>query len=171
MDVIRATERLRIRRFEPTDAPFIMRLLNSPGWLVNIGDRGIKTEADAARYLKDVTLASYIKNGYGTYLVEIKETGEPAGMSGILRRDTLPGPDLGFAFLPEFAGKGYAHEAALAILDHAEKDLKIMELYGITLPTNEPSIRLLEKLGFRMQKTVRLGNDPEELRLYYRNAT
>lgn len=168
MQLIRETGRLRIRRFDENDAPFIRRLLNTPGWLANIGDRGIKTEQDALNYLKEVTLTAYTNHGYGTYLVEITETGEPAGMTGILRRNTLPGPDLGFAFLPEYAGKGYAHEAALAILDHAEKDLKITELYAITLPSNNPSIKLLEKLGFEMQKMIRLGNDPEELRLYLR---
>jgi RimJ/RimL family protein N-acetyltransferase len=171
MHFIRETDRLRIRRFDLNDAPFIQRLLNTRGWLDNIGDRGIKTEEDALKYLKDVTLAAYTKHGYGTYLVEILATGEPAGMAGILRRDTLPGPDLGFAFLPEHTEKGYAHEAVLSILDHAEKDLKITGLYAITLPSNNPSIKLLEKLGFEMQKLISLANDPDLLRLYYRDVT
>lgn len=104
------TNSLRLRKFTTSDSKFILQLLNSPGWLEFIGDKNINTVLDAITYIENVLLKSYIENGYGLSMVELKETGTPLGMCGIINRDSLEYPDIGFAYLPEFAGFGYAYE-------------------------------------------------------------
>jgi RimJ/RimL family protein N-acetyltransferase len=163
--MILETERLRLREFTLDDTAFIIELLNSPGWLKFIGDRNVRTESEAIAYLENGPLKSYDQHGYGLSMVELKDRDKPVGMCGILNRDTLDTPDIGFAFLPEAQGKGYAYEIAAALLNHANTDLKIPVLAAITLPENKNSITLLEKLGFGFEK--RFVNDgDEELALY-----
>ena len=148
------------------DTEFIIQLLNSPGWLKFIGDRNVKTEDDAKAYLENGPLTSYRENGFGLYLVERKEDHQPIGMCGILRRSTLENPDIGFAFLPEFNSKGYAFEIASETLTFARKKLKLPTVYAITVPNNERSIKLLEKIGLQFVKTIQLPGGSEELQLY-----
>jgi RimJ/RimL family protein N-acetyltransferase len=126
----------------------------------------VHTDAEALTYLQNGIFKSYAENGYGFYQVDMKEGNTPIGICGIVNRGTLPGPDFGFAFMPEYMGKGYATEASLAVLEHVKSDLGINELYAITLPDNQPSIRLLEKLSFTIQGEVQLPNDPDLLLLY-----
>jgi RimJ/RimL family protein N-acetyltransferase len=158
------TERLRLRKFDLNDAQFIIELLNSPGWIRYIGDRNVKTEQQAIEYLKNGPLKSYRENGFGLSLVETKE-GRPIGMCGIIKRDTLEHPDIGFAFLPEFTGKGYAYEIASATLSHATDKLKLAKIAAITLPDNTNSIKLLEKIGLNFVKSFANQNG-EELLLF-----
>lgn len=141
------TERLLLREYTLNDAPFIYKLMNSEGWLKNIGDRNIKRIEDAEDYMQKNYLASYEKYGFGPFLVLLKETGVPLGSSGLYKRDNLEHPDVGFAFLPEFANKGYAYESAQAVMDYASETLKLSTIVGITLPENLPSIKLLKKTG------------------------
>lgn len=140
------TERLRLRPFTLEDTKFIVELLNSPGWLEFIGDRNVKTEKQAADYLRNGPLKSYAENGYGLSLVETKD-GQPVGMCGIIKRDLLEHPDIGFAFLEAFTGKGFAFEIAKATLSHAIAAWNISKVSAITLPHNKRSIQLLEKIG------------------------
>lgn len=167
MPPILETDRLRLREFALTDTSFIIELLNSPGWLQFIGDRNVRTEEQAAAYLENGPLKSYRQNGYGLSLVETKE-GVPIGMCGIIRRDNLDHPDIGFAFLPRFGGQGYAFEIASATLEYAKDVLGISKVAAITLPANERSIKLLEKIGLRFVKSFSFPNSQEEL-LYYCN--
>lgn len=148
------------------DSLFIVQLLNSPGWLKYIGDRGVKTEEDAKLYLQNGPLLSYEKYGFGLYLVDLLEKGDPIGMCGILKRENLEHPDLGFAFLPEFMGKGYAYEAANAVIQFAGKRLKIKTLLAITLPENLNSIKLLEKVGMKYDGVVKSPYGKDNLTLY-----
>lgn len=141
------TERLFLREYTLEDAPFIFKLMNSDGWLKNIGDRHIKTVKDAEAYMQKFYLNSYVENGFGPFLVSLKETGVPIGSSGLYKRDNLEHPDVGFAFLPEFGKKGYAFEAATAVMRYATEKMKLKTIVGITLPDNHPSIKLLQKLG------------------------
>ncbi len=141
------TERLELREYTLKDAPFIFTLMNSEGWLKNIGDRDIKTIADAEAYIQKNYLGSYEKNGFGPYLVSLKTDGTPIGSAGLYKRDTLEFPDVGFAFLPEFANNGYAFEAANEVMRFASEDLNLKTIVGITLPENTSSIKLLKKLG------------------------
>jgi RimJ/RimL family protein N-acetyltransferase len=160
------TDRLRVREFTPDDAAFILALVNSPGWIKFIGDRNIKTIDQAKTYLKNGPIKSYHDNGFGLWLVETKDTITPLGMCGILKRETLDHPDLGFAFLPEYIGKGYGFEAATATVAFANEKLKLPTLAAITVPFNQKSIRLLEKVGMKFSKRMCLANNPEELLLY-----
>lgn len=160
------TERLRLRELTLSDAPFIVELVNSPGWLKFIGDRNIKTVDQAKTYLENGPIKSYHDNGFGLWLVETKNTNTPIGMCGILRRETLDHPDLGFAFLPEYIGKGYGFEAATATVVFAKDTLNLQTLCAITVPYNQNSIKLLEKVGMKFNKRICFPNNPEELLMY-----
>jgi RimJ/RimL family protein N-acetyltransferase len=166
MKYILETDRLRLREFTATDTSFTVALLNSPGWLKYIGDRNIKTKDQAKTYLENGPIKSYSEHGYGLSLVEQKEDNVPIGMCGILNRPTLDHPDIGFAFLPDFEGKGYAFEIANAVLDHAKTHLNIPVISAITVPENAKSIRLLEKIGLRFIKTFSFPGSKEILHLY-----
>jgi RimJ/RimL family protein N-acetyltransferase len=165
MGYILETERLKLREFTTSDTAFIIELLNSPGWIQFIGDRNVKTEEQALSYLENGPLKSYTVNGFGLSMVETKD-GIPVGMSGIIRRDNLENPDIGFAFLPAFDGKGYGFEIASALLVYAKDRLGLSEISAITVPANAKSIRLLEKLGFKFVKTFCFANSEEELLLF-----
>ncbi len=141
------TKRLILRKYSLNDAPFVYNLLNSKGWLENIGDKKIRTVDDAAIYIRLNYFTSYEMFGYGPFLVSLKNSEEPIGTAGLYKRDGLDHPDIGFAFLPEFWNKGYASEATKAILMFAKNKLKIKQITGITLPNNTPSKKLLKKLG------------------------
>ncbi len=169
--LIAETERLRIRRLAAADAPFILTLLNDPDFLRFIGDRGVRTLDDAARYIENGPVASYREHGVGLCLVVERATGAPAGIAGVLRRPALDDADLGFAFLPDFRGRGYALEAAEAVMRHAASDHGIERLVAIVSPGNESSTRLLAKLGFRFEGLVRLSEDAKELELYGADLT
>jgi [ribosomal protein S5]-alanine N-acetyltransferase len=160
------TERLILRKLNLEDSLFIVELLNSPGWLKFIGDRGVKTEEDAKLYLQNGPLLSYEINGFGLYLVELLETGDPIGMCGILKRGSLENPDLGFAFLPEFMGKGYAYEAAKAVVNYGREQLRIETLLAITMSENATSIKLLGKVGMKYHGMVKSPYSKDNLNLY-----
>lgn len=166
MDAILETERLILRRFTLADTKFILELVNSQGWIANIGDRNIKTNEQAKVYLQNGPLKSYTLNGFGLWLVEVKSDKTSIGMCGIIKRDNLENPDIGFAFLPAFTGKGFAYEIANATLAFAINTLKIPVILGITIPANKASIKLLEKIGLKFSKTFNLPNDPNSLMLF-----
>ncbi len=159
------TPRLHLRRFTPADAEFIVELLNTPGWHRFIGDRGVRTTADALAYLERAVFSSYERFGFGLYHVAQKSDGAPVGMCGLLQRDYLDAVDVGFAFLPAFEGRGYASESAQRVLTHARDDLARREIAGVVQADNAASIRVLEKLGLRPAGPVRLPNGIE-LQLY-----
>jgi len=160
------TDRLLIRKVSLDDDAFIFELLNSPTWLRFIGDRGIHTLTDARQYILNVPLKNYEELGFGPYLVKVKSNGVPIGMCGLFRREILDDPDIGFAFLPEYAGKGYGYEAALAVIAYSRNVFGLTRLLGITDPENQKSIRLLEKLGLRFEKRIRFKVDGEESLLF-----
>jgi len=166
MKEILQTERLAIRQFDVDDALFTMRLTNTEDWLNNIGNRNTGSEELARQYLENGNIKSYRERGYGGYLVELKETGEPIGMCGLFKRDILEYPDIGFAFLPGHYGKGYGFESARAVLKYALEELKLPRVLGITLPSNAGSIRLLEKIGLECQGLIKLSVDDDELLLF-----
>jgi len=160
------TNRLLIRQFELADAGFILQLLNTPGWLKYIGERNVKTEEDAKAYLLNGPIKSYADIGFGISLVILKEGGIPIGACGLLKRDYLEDPDIGFAFLPEYIGFGYGYESAAAIMSYANDELKLNSVLAFTVPFNEVSIKLLEKLGFHFEKTFTMPGEEEELLLF-----
>lgn len=158
------TARLRLRPLSTHDAAFIRELLNEPSFLRYIGDKGVRSEDDARRYIESGPLASYARHGFGLLAVEPKQGGPPLGICGLVRRDTLPGADLGFAFLPRSWANGYAFESAAAVLEEVRVAGRLDRVLAITSPENVPSIRLLAKLGFVPEGTVQLSG--EELRLF-----
>ena len=160
------TERLILRRFVPTDAGFILELLNEPSFIQNIGDRGVRTVSEAERYIETGPAASYARNGFGLYLVLLKESHESIGMCGLIKRESLPGVDLGYAFLPRFWSQGYASESVGAMLEFARDVIGLERLLAIVDPNNQGSIRVLEKAGFQYERMVRLSADDIELRLF-----
>lgn len=160
------TKRLLLSRFTLKDAPFILELLNDPAWLRYIGDKNVKTLKAAKDYIRKGPQESYARLGFGLYAVKLRRSGKPIGMCGLLRRDTLDDADIGFAFLPQFTGKGYAFESAEVVLKHAHAALGMKRILAITSIDNHSSVKLLERLGFRFRKRVRLGSSAEELNLF-----
>jgi RimJ/RimL family protein N-acetyltransferase len=165
---IAETARLHIRWINETDAPFVLQLLNTPGWIQFIGERGVHTTEDARRYIAERFTASYAKFGWGMYLVLLKESGLPIGMCGLVKRDNLEHADLGYAFLPEYGGKGYALEAATAVMQFATETLQLRPILAIVTPGNQRSIVLLQKLDFAFQKKI--TDNGEELLLFKSNT-
>lgn len=163
--MILETERLILRHVTLDDVAFVFELMNDPSWIRFIGDRGIRTVDDARDYILNGYIKSYKQFGYGLYLTAVKPN-TPIGICGLVNRPTLDDIDIGFAFLPQFTGQGYAYEAARAVLDHAKNDLNIPRIVAITAPDNERSGRLLEKLGLRFEKMIRLAPDGAESRFY-----
>ena len=157
------SRRLALRPLEVSDAPFVHRLVNDPDWLRFIGDRGVRSVEDAATYIENGPRAMERRTGFGMQVVSSLEGGAPLGMCGIVRREVLPGPDLGFAFLPEARGAGYAIEAAGATLAFAKRRFGVTRMLAIVTPSNGASLRLLAKLGFRDEGAHQVGT--EELRL------
>ena len=163
--LIAETERLIIREVEELDAAFMNELLNSPGFLNYIGDRGVRSVDEARVFIRDRYRKSYADNGYGLYAVLLKPTDKPVGICGFVRRDSLPGPDLGFAFLPEHEKKGFGTESSLALLEFGRRELGFDRLYAITTLDNESSIKLLKKLGFSFVEET-IGSEGERLNLF-----
>jgi len=159
-----ATERLVLREFTAEDAEFVLRLVNEPAFLRYIGDRGVRTLDDARRYIAEGPVASFARHGHGLMRVVRKADGVEVGMCGVLKRDTLPDPDIGFSFFPEYWSQGYALESARAVMRHARETLGQGRILAITTQDNEPSMRLLGKLGFRFDRVMPMG--AEQLRLF-----
>lgn len=163
------TERLSLRELTLADADFILKLLNEPSFIRFIGDRNIRSLADAENYLLQGPLASYQRHGFGLYLVEEKSNGIPLGMCGLIKRDTLPDVDIGYAFLPEFWSRGYALEATTGVMNYGKEVLKLSRIVAIVAPDNERSIRVLSKLGLRFERMITWSEDGAELKLYATN--
>lgn len=154
--IILETERLRLRRLTPDDAPFILELLNDPLFLHFVGDKGVRNRDDAEQYIREGPMASYAQHGFGLFHVALKEGDVPIGMCGLLKREVLEDVDVGFAYLPQFGGRGYATEAARAILHYGRTVLGLKRIVAITAPDNEGSKNVLRKIGLRYAKTLKL---------------
>ena len=163
---IATTARLTLREIDGGDAPFILTLVNDAAWLRFIGDKNVRTESDARRYIEAGPATMYAQRGFGLWLAERSEDGVPIGMCGLIKRDALPDVDLGFAFLPAYRGNGYAFEAAQAAIDFAWDRLGLARIVAITAPDNDDSVRLLERLGFRFERMLQLADDAPAVRLY-----
>lgn len=150
------TNRLLIRHLTTDDAEFILELLNEPGYIKNIADRGVRNADDARRYIETMPVASYVKNGFGLFAVTLKGSGIPIGMCGLIKRDFWDEIDIGYALLERYWGKGYAYEAASAVMDYGRNVLKLKRIVAITAPDNEASMHVLEKLGLRFEKMISL---------------
>lgn len=148
------TERLTLRRMTTADAPLMLALLNDPDFLRFVGDRQVRTDEEARRYLENGPLAAYARDGFGSYAVELKRSGDAIGICGLFKRDHLPDPDIGFAFLPAWRGQGFAGESAQAVLRDAAARLGLTRVLAIVDPRNARSIALLERLGLEDAGTL-----------------
>jgi RimJ/RimL family protein N-acetyltransferase len=155
-----------MRRLWSGDAAFIVELVNDPDWLRFIGDRQVRTLADARSYIAGKPTAMYATPGLGLHVVSRSVDPTPLGLCGLIRRDGLDDVDLGFAFLPRFRGHGYAREAAAAVMAHGRDVMGLRRIVAITLPQNLPSIRLLDALGLHFERMIRLPGGDEDLRLH-----
>ncbi len=160
------TERLRLRTIDVADAPFYLALLNTDAFIANIGDRGIRTLEAAREAIESGPMAMQQARGHSIYLVELKATGEAIGMAGLIKRDGLDDVDLGYAYLPQHFGRGYAIEAARALLPHARERVGLRRLVAITSPHNAASNALLEKIGMQFEGVIKLGPDDSGTRFY-----
>ena len=152
---ILATPRLRLRTADRGDADFYLALVNDPGFLEHIGDRGIRTREDAVQALLEGPIAMQDVRGHSLYVVELKDSGAPIGMCGLIKRETLDGVDIGYAYLEPYCGRGYAYEAGMAVLALAPA-LGLKRVLAITSPNNLASNRLLRKMGLRFERFVHL---------------
>ncbi|HZI46401.1 MAG TPA: GNAT family N-acetyltransferase [Pyrinomonadaceae bacterium] len=165
--IVLETERLILRHLDPdTDVDFILRLVSEPPFIRYIGDKGVRTLDDARRYIVDGPLKSYEINGYGLYKVELKSEGTAIGMCGLVKRDTLPEADIGFAFLQSYWKQGYAYESAAAVMIYARENLGMDRILAITTPDNVASGTLLNKIGLRFDRLVNLTPDAPEVKLF-----
>lgn len=154
MSAISNTHRLKLSKLTPADAPFILELVNEPGWLAHIGDRHIHDLAAASAYIAQGPAASHVQHGFGLDLLSRKDSGERVGLCGLLQRDYLDAPDIGYAILQRHSGQGYATEAAAAVLGHARDALGLARLYALTSLDNSASMRVLEKIGFSFERLI-----------------
>ena len=164
--IVITTERLFIREAQLEDATFFLELLNSPGWLEFIGDRGLNTLEEATKYLQDKVIPDYKTLGFGMFVMVDKSTNKPIGNCGLIQRDYLDHIDIGFAILPEYTKKGYSYEANSAVMEFAKKELGKTTILGITTEKNTASINLLTKLGLLFSHKMMAPNDKEELFIY-----
>lgn len=166
--IVLESTRLQLREAALSDAPFFYSIMNSPGWLEGIGDRGIHDLACAKIHIRDNLIQNYRKLGIGMYVVCTKDEPElPIGLCGLIKRDGLEDIDIGFAFTQESAGHGYALEAAQSVMAHGKNTLKLEKIVAITSQTNWRSARLLESLGMSFQKNIQLKPDDESIRLFF----
>ncbi|GAB3404087.1 GNAT family N-acetyltransferase [Massilia agilis] len=165
--IIAETERLRLRTItlDEADVAFHLALLNDPAFIEHIGDRGVRTMEESRHYITDGPVAMHERHGHSMYMVELKDSGTRIGMCGLIKRDFLEDVDIGYAFMPEYRGRGYALEAARATVEHA-RALGIRRLAGITSPTNTASIELLQKLGLRFQRVMYKSPEDTGTNLY-----
>lgn len=163
MKIITQTDRLTLRELTVDDAEFICEILNTPKFLQYIGDRQVRTVDQAAGFIENRYRQSYVDHGFGLYAVELKD-GTTVGMCGYVRRESLDGPDIGFAFLPEYERLGYGYESASAMLTYGRDKLGFTTIRAITSMENDASGLLLEKLGFSFDSLI--DSDAESLKLY-----
>jgi len=160
------TERLKIRHLSEGDSEFILKLLNEKSFIENIGDKEVRNIDDAINYLQNGPISSYKKFGYGLNILTLKDSNTPIGMCGLLKRDELEHPDLGYALLPEYCSKGYAQEASLSVLIDVNKKHNINIVSAITAPENTNSNSLLKKLGFSFKGSIELYGFEDNLYEY-----
>ncbi|MGC1386783.1 MAG: GNAT family N-acetyltransferase [Steroidobacteraceae bacterium] len=170
MTVIR-TARLQLRELELQDDEFILQLLNEAAFLRFIGDKGVRTLSDARDYIWKGPMDSYRRFGFGLYRASLHDGGLPIGICGLVKRDNLADVDVGFAFLSRYWSQGYATESAAAVLTHGKERLQLQRIVAITAPDNHGSIAVLEKIGLRFERMIRLTENSPELKLFGPHGT
>ncbi len=165
------TERLYLAPVTVDDSELMLAVWNDPAFIRNVADRGIRTVAQARAAIESGAQKLFEDYGYGPYSIALKSDGSLIGICGLFKRDNLDHPDIGFCVLPDYCGKGYAGEAAAAVVKHAQHELGIRELAAIVSPSNAPSIGLIRKLGLRFERMITMPGDDHAICLYSRTLT
>lgn len=165
-DWVIETDRLKLRPVTVDDVALMLAVWNDPAFIHNVADRGIRTEAEARDAIVNGAQKLFEDYGYGPYCMALKSNGDLIGICGIFKRDNLDDPDIGFAVLPDYCGRGYAGEAATAVVDFARKELALRSLTAIVSPCNGPSIGLIEKLGLQFERMITMPGEDDAIRLY-----
>lgn len=167
--LILETDRLAFHEFEVADAPFLLEVMNHPDYHKFIGDRGLRSVEDAENYIREKLIGAYTEFGFGFWIARLRETGERAGLAGVLRRDMLDAPDVGYAIHQKFKGKGLAQEATRGVLKYAKVALGFHRVCAITNVENQASINVLMKCGFEFSERRKVFEDNDELNIYALN--
>jgi RimJ/RimL family protein N-acetyltransferase len=170
-NVVLETKRLQLRRLTTGDAAFLIDVFNDPAFVRFVGDRNIRTLDQAREFIEQGPFESYRRHGFGHYVSSLKSDGTPIGICGFVKREALDDVDIGFSLLPEFRAQGYAFEAASALMEYGAGTLGLQRIVAIASPQNAPSIRLLQKLGLRFERMVKLTGEGETLSLFGWNST
>ena len=160
------TSRLTLHEITLADAGLMLAIWNDPAFVRYVGDRGIRAIEEAEDAMRHGILRLYEDYGYGPYRVALNDSGDAIGICGLFRRDGLDDPDIGYATLPEYCGKGYAFEAACAVIAHARKGLGLERVIAIISPENAASIGLIGKLGFEFERMHRMPDDDDDVCIY-----
>ena len=160
------TQNLILVKLRKVDAPFILELVNSPGWLKYIGDRNVHSILEAEQYLQNGILKCYKEYGFGFWLVKDVIKNQKLGICGITKRESLDFPDIGFAFLPKYQSMGYGYEAAEATLKYVQENLRLEKIVAIANLENVASNTLLKKIGMRFEKVIYSQEANKELNFY-----
>ncbi|MDH3400013.1 MAG: GNAT family N-acetyltransferase [Chromatiales bacterium] len=160
------TDRLLLEHFSFEDCGFILRLLNEPSFIENIGDKGVRDLEGARAYLRDGPIASYAANGFGLFRVGLRQSGDCIGMCGLISREILEDVDIGYGFLPEFWGQGYGIESAAAVMRYGREQLGLKRIVAVVSPGNTSSIKLLQKLGMQNSGKIRMADNEPEIDLF-----
>ena len=160
------TERLLLSRLSYEHCAFIFELVNEPSFKRFVGDKDVNSPEDARHYLREGPIGNYERFGYGLFLVTVKEARIPAGICGLVKRDEFDDPDLGFALLKRYRRNGYASESGEAVLAYGFEELTLRRIIAMADPDNEPSVRLLDKLGFLYERKVRMPDDDHDINLF-----
>jgi GNAT superfamily N-acetyltransferase len=166
MGAVITSARLTLRHLGMADASFILDLLNQETFIRHIGDKGVRNLGDACDYLANGPVASYRRFGFGLYLASLRAGDIPIGICGLVKRESLADVDVGFAFLPQYCGRGLATEAAAAVLDYGHSVLGLERIVGITGLENHASIAVLQKIGLRFERVITLGDEGGEVKLF-----
>ena len=159
------TSRLILSELKTEDAAFILKLYNDPDFITYIGDKGIKSIQDAENFINTEPRQSYKDYKHGLYLVQLKDA-TSIGICGLLKRENLNFPDIGFAILPDHRKMGFIYEASKALIQDAKRRLHFKNILAITSPDNKAAIKLLIKLGFIFKEMIKIDSNNKPTQLY-----
>ena len=160
------TRRLSLRWITLADAELMLAVWNDPAFIEHVGDRGIRSLQQAQETLQQGAFELYAQYGYGPYRVALAADDTGIGICGLFRREGFDEPDIGYSILPAYCGRGYAFEAASAVLEYARTTLGLARVTAFIAPANAPSIGLAGKLGLRYERMARLSADDADVGLY-----
>jgi ribosomal-protein-alanine N-acetyltransferase len=155
------TERLYFREFTLEDSQLLIDLNSNPNVIRYVGDGPVKDLMEAEIILKEIIFPQYI-NGMGRWAVHLKANDEFIGWCGLKYVKESDEIDLGYRFFEEHWGKGYATEAAKAVINYGVNVLKLQTITATGAKANVASIQVLKKIGMRYLQDELCKHDPAE---------